>query len=111
MPSEIFSSLELHDCTVLKFVTNNRSMLTLVYSTAIVTLVDGDKAEDICKKFDGKELLGTEVAVDIYPNENLLCVAHLPFNLEDSEFQDLVSEFGVLERCFLMRSETGNELL
>ncbi len=82
--------------------------VNVIYFTAIVTLVDGDEAEYICEKFDGKELLGTEVAVNIYPNDNLLCVAHLPFNLEDSEFQDLVSEFGVLERCFLMRSETGD---
>ena len=56
---------------------------------------------------DGGKLLDTEVSVELYPNENLLCVAHLPFNMDDADFKALVSEYGAIERCFLMRTVDG----
>ena len=74
---------------------------------AIVTLVDGEKAEEICTGLQGQKLLETEVTASVYPHDNLLCVAHLPFNLEDKDFFDIVSEFGGVERCFLLRSDSG----
>ena len=72
-----------------------------------MTLVDGEKAEEICEGLKGQKLLETEVTASVYPHDNLLCVAHLPFNLEDKDFFDIVSEFGGVERCFLLRSDSG----
>ena len=69
--------------------------------------MDGEKAEEICESLKGRKLLNTEVIVSAYPHDNLLCVAHLPFNLEDKDFHDIVSEFGRVERCFLLRSDSG----
>ncbi|CAH1775173.1 unnamed protein product [Owenia fusiformis] len=71
---------------------------------AIVNLLHGEEAEEVEKVLDGQKLLGMEVSVSLYPHERLLCVAHLPSNMSDSEFRTTMLEYGSIERCFIMRS-------
>ena len=73
--------------------------------TAIASLLDGEKAEEIVQRLDGSELLGVSVSVELYFNENLLCVTHLPLNFTDEDFKSLATPHGAVERCFLLRSE------
>jgi len=53
-------------------------------------------------------MLGQEVEVALYRNENFLCIAHLPLNVTDQDFKGLVTELGITERVFLMRDRKGN---
>ncbi|XP_074643205.1 uncharacterized protein LOC141900290 isoform X2 [Tubulanus polymorphus] len=73
--------------------------------TAYVTLKNGEDAEESANVLNHKKLLGTEVDVCVNPNETLLCVAHLPLEMKDQEFRQLVMPYGNIEKCFLMRSE------
>jgi hypothetical protein len=45
------------------------------------------------------------VIVSIKPNETLLCLAHLPFHLTDQDLRKFACQFGIIEKCFLMRNE------
>ncbi len=82
-------------------------MVIFTWIVAIVTLLNGDEVEDVVSLFNDQELLGTKVDVSLYPNDNLLCVAHLPFNLDDQGFHAMVADYGAIERCFLMRNWQG----
>jgi len=74
---------------------------------AIVTLVHGEEAEEIVTDRVDCKLLDTVVEVSIHPTENLLCIAHLPFDMGDKKFIELVAQYGAIERAFLMRSSGG----
>ena len=75
------------------------------YVSAIVTLLRGEEAERVVKEFNGKEMLGTaEVMVTLFPHEAMLCVAHLPMNINDKEFKHMVEPYGAIEKCFLMKN-------
>lgn len=72
-----------------------------------MSLRDGAKAEEIVSKKNGELITDTEIDVSLHPSDNLLCVAHLPFNMNDEDFRLMVEPYGELERCFLMRSADG----
>ena len=78
-----------------------------VYLVAVVTLLHGDEAEEIVMEKNNTKLLDTDIEVEIHPTENLLCIAHLPFDMGDKSFIDLVAQYGAIERAFLMRSSGG----
>ena len=61
-------------------------------------------------QYDSKEMLGTQVEVALYPHEAMLCVAHLPMNINDEEFKAMVEPFGAIEKCFLMRNQATGQL-
>ncbi|CAG0913695.1 unnamed protein product [Notodromas monacha] len=46
----------------------------------------------------------TILALSLSPTDALLCVAHLPLSLGESEFRGLVDKFGPVKRAFIMRS-------
>lgn len=58
---------------------------------------------------DGAFLFGTRVSVSLYASENLLCVTGLPFSMSDADFMKMVSEYGPVEKCFLMRNVAGEK--
>ncbi|XP_013379403.1 ribonucleoprotein PTB-binding 2-like [Lingula anatina] len=72
---------------------------------AVVTLVDGDQADELVQKLQGKKLLGTEVEVVVFPKENLICFTQLPFNFTEQDLAALVEPYGKTEKLFMMRSE------
>ena len=74
---------------------------------AIVTLLDGGRAEVLVKSLRGHRLLGSPVDVALYHSDNLLCITHLPFNLDEQDFRSFVEDHGAVERCFLLRSLDG----
>lgn len=74
---------------------------------AVVTLLHGEEAEEIVTERNNTKLLDTDVEVEIHPTENLLCIAHLPFDMGDKKFIELVAQYGSIERAFLMRSSGG----
>lgn len=68
-------------------------------------MLRGDYAEEVVSTFNGKELLNMTVEVGLCQNEAMLCVAHLPMNIDDKEFNAMVEPYGAIERCFLMRNK------
>ncbi|XP_064625884.1 ribonucleoprotein PTB-binding 1-like isoform X2 [Lineus longissimus] len=76
---------------------------------AYVILKHGEEAEEIVDVLRGKKLLDKEVLVSIKPNETLLCLAHLPFHLTDHDLRKFACQFGIIEKCFLMRNEMSGE--
>ena len=74
--------------------------------SAIVTLLHGNDAEEAVARYNEEEFLGIRVEVSLYPHEAMLCVAHLPMNINDAEFRGMVEPFGAIEKCFLMRNQT-----
>ena len=70
----------------------------------------GEQAEEAVAALSGQLLMGTPVSVSIYPNECLLCVAHLPLNLDEADFRAMVGEYGAIERAFLMFNKEGEHL-
>lgn len=73
----------------------------------MATLTDGGQAEEAVEQLNNQLLMDTPVNVAVYPNECLLCIAHLPLNLDDTDFRSMASEYGAIERAFLMRSREG----
>lgn len=86
------------------------NILLHLHCLAIVTLRNGEEAEDVVIELNGKRLLDTVVQVSVYRNDNLLCITNLPLYMNDEQFREMLLPLGQLERCFIMRSDTG-ELL
>ena len=74
-----------------------------------MTLKHGDEAESAVSELYGVPLLGTNVLISLYRNDNLLCVTALPQTLctDDAAFKTFVETFGPVEKCFLMRYSDG----
>jgi len=72
---------------------------------AIVTLKDPSQAEDVISKLNNTSFENQTVYVGIHHSERILCIAHLPENVDEDKFSELVSEHGNVEMCFLMPSE------
>ncbi|KAK7495017.1 hypothetical protein BaRGS_00013657 [Batillaria attramentaria] len=75
--------------------------------TAIVTLEDGSQLEDAVTELNNTKLKDNDVSVSFCASDRLLCVAHLPPDYTDDDFKKLVSQYGTVRFCFLMRSETS----
>ena len=79
---------------------------------AIVVLKDGQNAEKLVSKFHMRKLLGTQVEVALYPLMRMLCLSHLPDNMEEeAEFAKFLEEYGPLEKSFLIRNAEGEHAL
>ena len=76
----------------------------------MATLTDGEQAETAAAELSGGQLMDTTVTVSIHPNECLLCIAHLPLNLDENDFRQMVGEYGVIERAFLMYNTDGKKV-
>lgn len=81
----------------------------LILFAATVQLRNGAEAEEINMHLQGKPLLNERIGVSIRPNYNMLCVAHLPFSMTDATLANFAAQMGIVERCFLMRSEKTGE--
>lgn len=73
--------------------------------------MSGEEAESMVEILQGKLLFTTEVTVALHPSETMLCVAHLPVDMTEDQFQDTMTKFGVPEKCFLMRSESSGMMM
>ncbi|NWZ33888.1 RAVR2 protein, partial [Brachypodius atriceps] len=77
--------------------------------TAFVTLLNGEQAQSVIRKFHQHSLRGKEISVQLQPTDALLCITNLPLSLRIEEFEELVRAYGNVERCFLVYSElTGH---
>ncbi|KAE8619821.1 hypothetical protein XENTR_v10009987 [Xenopus tropicalis] len=74
--------------------------------TAFVTLLNGEQAESAIRRFHQTHIRDREISVQLQPTDALLCIANLPPNYTQQQFEDLVRPFGNLERCFLVYSST-----
>ena len=76
----------------------------------MVTLQNGDLADEIIQKLTQTEFDEQEVSIARCLNNKLVCVAHLPSDYSDDDFKQLISKYGSIERCFLMRTDYTGEL-
>ncbi|XP_052274563.1 uncharacterized protein LOC127874351 isoform X2 [Dreissena polymorpha] len=78
-------------------------------STAVVTLKDPGLVEDAISKLNNTKLENQTVTVSVFRSEKILCVAHLPLDITEYRFRELMLQHGNVDMCFLMRSEeTGD---
>ncbi|KAM4748365.1 ribonucleoprotein PTB-binding 1 [Rhinophrynus dorsalis] len=90
---DLLGEYELKYCFVDKF-----------KGTAFVTLLNGEQAESAIRRFHQTRIRDRELSVQLQPTDALLCIANLPLNYTQQQFEDLVRPFGNLERCFLVYS-------
>ncbi|XP_064416191.1 ribonucleoprotein PTB-binding 2 [Latimeria chalumnae] len=76
---------------------------------AFVTLLNGDQAQSAIQRFHWFNLRGKEISVQLQPTDALLCITNLPTSYTLQQFEELVRNYGNVERCFLVYSEiTGH---
>uniref|UniRef100_H3A869 Ribonucleoprotein, PTB binding 2 n=1 Tax=Latimeria chalumnae TaxID=7897 RepID=H3A869_LATCH len=74
-----------------------------------VTLLNGDQAQSAIQRFHWFNLRGKEISVQLQPTDALLCITNLPTSYTLQQFEELVRNYGNVERCFLVYSEiTGH---
>lgn len=73
--------------------------------SAVVTLMNGEDAEEIVEQLTGKHLLGTDVTVALHPSDKMLCLTNLPPGCQEKEIHGLLLTYGAMEKFFLMRCE------
>ncbi|GAB1600393.1 ribonucleoprotein PTB-binding 1-like isoform X1 [Argonauta hians] len=76
---------------------------------AIVTLMNGEDAEEIVEQLSGKKLLETDVTVSLHPSDKMLCLTNLPGECLEMEVHKLLLTYGPMEKFFLMRCEESGE--
>nr|XP_014353390.1 PREDICTED: ribonucleoprotein PTB-binding 2 [Latimeria chalumnae] len=77
--------------------------------SAFVTLLNGDQAQSAIQRFHWFNLRGKEISVQLQPTDALLCITNLPTSYTLQQFEELVRNYGNVERCFLVYSEiTGH---
>ncbi|XP_052822261.1 ribonucleoprotein PTB-binding 1 isoform X5 [Octopus bimaculoides] len=76
---------------------------------AIVTLMNGEDAEEIVEQLSGKQLLDTDVTVNLHPSDKMLCLTNLPEDCLEMEVHKLLLTYGPMEKFFLMRCEETGE--
>lgn len=76
---------------------------------AVVTLMNGEDAEEIVDQLTGKHLLGTDVTVALHPSDKMLCLTNLPPGCQEKEIHGLLLTYGAMEKFFLMRCEDTGE--
>ncbi|XP_036357466.1 ribonucleoprotein PTB-binding 1 isoform X3 [Octopus sinensis] len=76
---------------------------------AIVTLMNGEDAEEIVEQLSGKQLLDTDVTVSLHPSDKMLCLTNLPEDCLEMEVHKLLLTYGPMEKFFLMRCEETGE--
>jgi len=74
---------------------------------AVVTLKDEMASEAAVAALNGKTFRDCKVEAKFNPCNRLLCVGNLPASMTDADFQRLLESYGLTERCFLMKSHTG----
>ncbi|XP_078575867.1 ribonucleoprotein PTB-binding 2-like isoform X2 [Branchiostoma floridae x Branchiostoma japonicum] len=73
--------------------------------TAQVTVQNGDQAGTAILKLHHSSYKDRQISVTLAPNDSLLCIANLPQLYALEQLQELARPFGILERCFLLRSD------
>ncbi|CAH1244036.1 RAVER1 [Branchiostoma lanceolatum] len=73
--------------------------------TAQVTVQNGDQAGTAILKLHHSSYKDRQISVTLAPNDSLLCVSNLPQLYALEQLQELARPFGILERCFLLRSD------
>ena len=72
-----------------------------------MTLLQGEDAETICESLSGSTLFDTTVIVEPYHHEHMLCISHLPSTVNHRQFKKFLTQYGAMERCFLMYESDG----
>ena len=66
---------------------------------------DSDSKEDTFASY----ILNENFRIKVSQSEEWLCVARMPRDFSQTEFEKLLQEFGPIQQCFLIHSEiTGN---
>ena len=73
----------------------------------MITLKDEFGSEVAIAALNEKMFQYNKVEVGFNPCNKLLCVGNLPADMDDADFRSLVQAYGPIERCFLMRDNTG----
>ncbi|KAL3880420.1 hypothetical protein ACJMK2_032658 [Sinanodonta woodiana] len=76
---------------------------------AIVTLANPEDTEKVVSMMGNARLLYVPVTLSVFVTNKLLCIAHLPLDITEWKFREIVSQHGNVEKCFLMRSEETGE--
>ncbi|ESN93046.1 hypothetical protein HELRODRAFT_189665 [Helobdella robusta] len=77
---------------------------------SIIDLKYGHEAEQAVSELCCKKLLGCAIDVSLYRNDNLLCIADLPADMNQEKFRLLVEPHGSIEKCFLKYNKDGEFL-
>eukprot|EP00106_Octopus_bimaculoides_P017930 XP_014785372.1 PREDICTED: ribonucleoprotein PTB-binding 1-like isoform X4 [Octopus bimaculoides] len=71
--------------------------------------MNGEDAEEIVEQLSGKQLLDTDVTVNLHPSDKMLCLTNLPEDCLEMEVHKLLLTYGPMEKFFLMRCEETGE--
>lgn len=88
------------------------NLLLLLLSTVFIlfkNVADAEKGVDTLRTLNYADFAAKGITINFPEPDSLLFIGNLPFEVDEDQLGELMSQFGKLERVFLVRSEITGE--